>query len=946
MEIVADSKRQKVSTTKSLNSLRKSKIFSPFRIIGHVSNGTPFAIGSLGSTFYIVTIVGKSFQIYDAATLHLLFVSNKQTADPITATVAHFHFIYCAYGSKIGVFRRGKLEYEMEVPEENAHINKLIIFGNYLIASTDHHFHIFEKKEISDKFPSVYYTSIEINKVYGNIVDIIHMPTYLNKIVVATSSHVMLYNIKTTKLIYTSEEFNESLTCVSPAPALDYLSIGTSNGLFKIFNLKKGKVLKTINTGSKSSVTSISFRTDGTPHAVASLRNGDLFFYDLNKNARVHVLPNAHKEAFGGVSKVEFLNGQPIVITTGADNSIKEFVFDPVLSDTNTSVVTPPRHLRSRGGHSAPPTTIIFGDENSHFIQSASQDRSFWQFSLRKDAQSSEISQREGKSKKDPKKAGLPDNYRMKLPPIISLARENARVGEWDNIVTGHQDELFARTWNSKNKKIGKYKLPTIDGGLIKCVSMSQCGNFSFVGSSNGGIGAYNMQSGILRKKYLLHKKAVTGIAVDGMNRKMVSCGLDGVVGFYDFSGSKYLGKLQFDSPITQLVFHRSSDLFAIALDDLSIIIIDSVTQKVVRQLFGHTNRITAMDFSHDGRWIVSTSLDSTIRTWDLPTGGCIDGIKLPKVATCLKISPNGEYLATAHVNDVGISLWTNRSQFLPVSTRHIENESEFANILLPNVSGEGGSSMIEGALDSNPDNFEIEDGVYISPEQIDEDLVTLSHCARNKFNTLVHLDNIKERNKPKEAPKKQENLPFFLELTGLKVGNGAIEGELGKDVVEKMNEHQSISKEGSRLLKLDQSKEYNFETEFTKLLRTSQYENFINLIVDMSPANLDFEIKSLSVTPPYSEIVAILKAIEYGLGKNKNIEIIIAFAHMFLKNHADVLYNIKKLSKDEESMDLDDVEQVLTTLDEFKGLNSEKINDLDQITKYCSSVVTFITTN
>lgn len=939
-------KRQKQSLNSEKAALKKSKIFSPFRIIGHVSNGTPFAIGTLGTTFYVVTVVGRSFQIYDASTLHLLFVSNKQTPEPITAVVAHFHFVYCAYGNKIGVFRRGKLEYEMELPEQS-NVNRLVIFGNYLIASTDSNIHIFEKKELSDKFPSVYYTSIEINKVYGNIVDIVHMPTYLNKIVVATSSHVMLFNIKTTKLIYTSEEFNETLTCVTPAPALDYMAIGTSNGIFKIFNLKKGKVLKTVNTGSSSTVTSVSFRTDGTPHAVASLRNGDLFFYDLNKNSRVHVLTNAHKESFGGVSKVEFLNGQPIVVTTGADNSIKEFVFDPVLSDTNSSVVTPPRHLRSRGGHSAPPSAIMFGDESAHFIQSASQDRSFWQFSLRKDAQSSEMSQREGKAKKDTKKAGLPDNYRMKLPPIISLARENARVGEWDNIVTAHHDELFARTWNSKNKKIGKHKLPTVDGSFVKVVSMSQCGNFAFVGSANGSIGAYNMQSGILRKKYMLHKKTVTGIAVDGLNRKMVSCGLDGIVGFYDFSGSKYLGKLQFDSPITQLVYHRSSDLFAIALDDLSIAVIDSVTQKVVRQLFGHTNRITAMDFSHDGRWIVSTSLDSTIRTWDLPTGGCIDGIKLPKVATCLKVSPNGEYLATAHVNDVGISLWTNKSQFIPVSTRHIEDENDFANILLPNVSGEGGASMIEGALNNATEDLQLEDGVYISPEQIDEDLITLSHCARNKFNTLVHLDNIKERNKPKEVPKKQENLPFFLELTGMKVGNGAIEGELGKDVVSKMNEHKDDSNNhDSKLLNLNQSKEYNFETEFTKLLRTCQYDKFISLVVDMSPANLDFEIKSLAVTPPYSELVAVFKAIEYALNKNNNVEIIIAFTHMILKNHSDVLYNIKKASKDEDAMDLDEIEQVLTALNEFKGLNSEKIQTLDTVTKYCSSVVNFIATN
>ena len=70
---------------------KNSKIFSPFRIIGNVSNGVPFATGTLGSTFYIVTCVGKTFQIYDANTLHLLFVSEKETPSSIVALSAHFH---------------------------------------------------------------------------------------------------------------------------------------------------------------------------------------------------------------------------------------------------------------------------------------------------------------------------------------------------------------------------------------------------------------------------------------------------------------------------------------------------------------------------------------------------------------------------------------------------------------------------------------------------------------------------------------------------------------------------------------------------------------------------------------------------------------------------------------------------------------------------------------
>ncbi|ODQ48963.1 hypothetical protein PICMEDRAFT_14474 [Pichia membranifaciens NRRL Y-2026] len=942
-------KRQKnTEQTGDLNGhgkqqVRKSKIFSPFRTIGHVSNGTPFAIGTLGSTFYIVTIVGRSFQIYDAATLHLLFVSSKQTSAPISCVTARSLFVFCAYGNKIGVFRRGRLEHEMEIPdsrkEKNFRINKLLVFNAYLIACTDHKVYVFENREASDKFPTVYYTSFEVNQIYGSIVDVIHMPTHMNKILVATSKHLLVYNVKTAKNVYITSEFSESITTITAAPVIDFIAIGTVEGICKIYNVKKGKTLKNINTGSKSLITSVSFRTDGNPDIVCSLRNGDLFFYDLNRNARIHHSPNVHKEEFGGVSKAQFLNGNPIIVTTGGDNSLKEFVFDPALSETNSAVVTPPRHLRSRGGHSAPPSSILFSDENAHFVASGSLDRSFWLFSLRKDAQSQEMSQKESKVKNGKLQAGMSGKFRNKFPPIVSIVQENSRSKEWDNILTAHQDEKFARTWSSKNKKIGKHHLDTIDEGIVKSIAISQCGNFGFVGSSNGGIGVYNLQSGALRKKYKLHKKTVTGIAVDGMNRKMVSCGLDGIVGFYDFSQSKYLGKLTFDAPITSLCYNRSSDLFAIALDDLSIVIIDAVSQKSVRQLIGHTNRITSMDFSNDGRWLVSSSLDSTIRTWDLPTGGCIDGIKLPKVATNLKMSPNGEFLATSHVNDVGISLWTNKSQFKKISTKHIEDEDQFANILLPNVSGEGGSSLIEGALDS--DEVDLEDGMYISPENLNNDLITFSNNSRNKFNSVIYLDSIKQRNKTKEAPAKQDNLPFFLELTGLKVGNNAIENEVGKDALEKLNQRQDEENPTSKLLNLDKNKEYQFETEFTKLLRLKKYSEFIDLIVGLSPSNIDFEIKSISFTPPYDETVSFFKAMKFGITSNSNFEMLVAIVFNFFQSHSDTIYEIKKLSKNFD----EDAIKVVEAMNDFQKSCIEVVEKLNEITKYCSSVVNFITT-
>lgn len=932
--VEATEKRRKVEEPAKVIVSRPSKIFSPFRVIGNVTNETPFALGTLGSTFYAVTSVGKSFQIYDVATLHLLFISQQQTASKINCLAAHYHYVFAGYANKVGIYRRGRLEHTLTCAT-TASITHLLTFGDFLVATANDGEVFIFKKKAGEKVPTEFYTSLKnINsEIDGTIVGLIHPATYLNKIVVATTGGLFIFNIRTGKLLFRSpdQQFTGlSISCLEAAPVLDVVAVGTTTGDVVLYNLKKGRVLGTkIVTDATSKVVALSFRTDGCPHLVAGLSNGDLHFYDLQKRARVHVLRSAHKEIHGGVAGAKFLNGQPIIVTNGGDNTLKEYVFDPTLSTSNSAVVSPPRHLRSRGGHSAPPVAIEFPHEDkSHFVYSASRDKTFWQFSLRKDAQAQEMSQRLPKSKD--RQTG--PTMREKVPEIFAICSSQVREGEWENIITAHEDEAFARTWDSRNKRLGRHNLKTVDNGMVKAIGMSHCGNFGLVGSSVGGIGVYNLQSGLLRKKYMLHKKAVTGVAIDGMNRKMVSSGLDGVVGFYNFSESKYLGKLQLEAPITLMVYHKSSDLVALALDDLSIVIVDVSTQKVVRVLYGHSNRITSMDFSPDGRWIVLAGLDSTLRTWDLPTGGCIDGVLLPNVATQVKFSPIGDYLATTHVSGNGISLWTNRAQFKPISTRHVE-EDDFATILLPNVSGDGGSSMLDGALDTTSEEIDL--NAYKSLDQIDESLITLSIGSRTKYSTLVHLDIVKQRNKAKESSKKKPaKAPFFLQLTGEAVGDRA-SGAEGR-IFDHKPEEDAADDEVSKLQKLKSSNGHAFESQFTKLLREGtakgDYQDFLVYLVGASPAVIDLEVRSLNSFPPLDEMSSFIQALNQGASTKINYDLYQAIFAIYLKNHGDVIHT----NPDEQELTLE--------LEKWYSNNREVEDDMDSLVKYCSGVINFLT--
>lgn len=194
---------------------------------------------------------------------------------------------------------------------------------------------------------------------------------------------------------------------------------------------------------------------------------------------------------------------------------------------------------------------------------------------------------------------------------------------------------------------------------------------------------------------------------------------------------------------ITALQYSHTSDLIAFSCDDLSIRLVDMETNKIVRELWGCAGQINDFTFSSDGRWIIASSMDSIIRVWDLPTGHLIDLFRVSSTCTSLTMSPTGDFLATAHADGVGIGLWSNKSLFMPVSTRNLS----LGNVLdagLPTSSGEGGVGIIETAFKQDKAECDGDGPVLTNTEQLGHGMLTLSAVPRNRWQALIHLDLIK----------------------------------------------------------------------------------------------------------------------------------------------------------------------------------------------------------
>lgn len=614
----------------------------------------------------------------------------------------------------------------------------------------------------------------------------IHPATYVNKILlggrfverdsmstVNNTPSLLLVNVKSGKMIHSfnclkprctgkmkkGQEQDESddnnipvtVTTLQQSPAVDTIAVGTSNGCVHLINTLHDVKLFTLNHKIKhpklskelNAISSLSFRTDGnaTRQGVAPLAvgrdDGFISVWDLtpveDENGgptRRTLLTEMELVHFGGVSKLEYLPGEPLILSTGlVSNSILMHVFDA--PDHSGRV------LRQRKGHTSPPALLRYlhpGAGGGGILANASDgtdasscqilscggagDLSLRVFSSARSNLDKEYSQGPGLEKKAKKLGYLGPEGRAELllPEIIGLETSEARSRDWGDLVTIHRNHAMAYVWSTKrgtqsgpvlrqpqwNVSAMKQRPPRSANATSLAISV--CGNFALVGTVGGVIYKYNLQSGLPRGSYpkdaitqteeeerrrkrglkmagdvgrsirmleknlmkggvaagdvdqaekdrdsflemeakrkaniakASHVDSVVGIAIDSLNKTMVTAGADSKLVLWNFVTHMPHTKspIMLPSPATKLCHVRDSDLAAIAMNDFGIVVFDCSSLCIVRyfggsQKVGHTGIISDLGFGPDGRKLFTSSMDGSIRVWDVPTGVCVDWSK------------------------------------------------------------------------------------------------------------------------------------------------------------------------------------------------------------------------------------------------------------------------------------------------------------------------------
>lgn len=426
------------------------------------------------------------------------------------------------------------------------------------------------------------------------------------------------------------------------------------------------------------------------------------------------------------------------------------------------------------------------------------------------------------------------------------------------------------------------------------------------------------------------HTRDVTGILVDSLNRTVISCSLDGKIKFWDFLTGDLKHEMDWHpmTAITAARYHRLSDLIALSCDDLSIRVVDIETRKLVRELWGCVGQISDFCFSNDGRWLIAASMDSVIRVWDLPTGHLIDAMRIEGTCAALAFSPTGEFLATAHVDTVGINIWTNRTLFTHVPTRNIF-DGDIISAILPTASGEGGEGLLTAAFEDvlleDPGTI---DTLPARTDQLTQNLMTLSLVPRSRWQTLLHLDTISKRNKPTEPPKAPEKAPFFLpSLEGSKEQYTLLPASAATDST--TGAKPPIPSERSCIFRLQTaSSTRQTSTSLASCALSGDYNSFFTYFQLLPPSAADIEIHSLNPLAEPNELVTFVKALTQRLRQMRDYELVQTWMAVFLRLHVEAVPRDGAL---------------VEALRRWKGEQEKETRRLGAMVGYCAGVVGFL---
>ena len=767
-------------------------LFAPFRALGLVSSpsGVPFVVKRRGTESWVTVACEDSFAVYDCRKLTLTFHGARFNGIHVAALAVRKDWTFCAVGREVRCARRLRETCALSGPTgHDREIAVLHAFGHHLVSidvggdvrawdvdddamrAREETFRA--KKRGGDAREESESESESESELDARLMEfprgfeattVCHPDGLVDKLLFGSKDgRLALVNVRAGKLVHEFAGWGSEVAVLENSPASDVVAVGLEDGRVLLVDVRVDEVLFTLTPEKGIAVTALAFRTDDQDDVLCiGDVSGRVTVWDLEKRSLRSLILRCHE---GPVAALHFLDGQPVMLSSGHDNTLKEWIFD---RDDGEA-----RLLRFRAGHSKPPTNVSFYGQGKKLLASG-HDRTLRFFHAFRDQQNIEMSQKN--TSKRAKKMGIAEEA-LKLPPVTRIAWGELRERDWANVITAHEGTNKAYTWRISKGSIGEHILqcPKGDGKFeVKAVCISACGNFGYLGAANGAVHRFNLQSGLHRGslerlvdadeaakqkkrngnqgynfpggkrsfwalanqaggnedgkiRLSAHDGEVTCIQAECANRSLVTAGVDGIIRVWKFKEMKL--QLEIDVGCAVRCGHLHEDgLFVVGCEDKVVRVYDTITGKRVRT---YTPRgdvqaagdVVSVQFSEHEKWIFILDSTGLITVYDVPAAAIVQQMILGEdKVTAMSFSPRMDFLVTVHEGKLGLYLWANRTMF--------RSDADVAygrkvSVSLPNkpAESETATAVTRAANDrDDEDEDEDDEGVYVHPREGDEE--------------------------------------------------------------------------------------------------------------------------------------------------------------------------------------------------------------------------------
>ncbi|CCE83795.1 Piso0_004383 [Millerozyma farinosa CBS 7064] len=219
-----------------------------------------------------------------------------------------------------------------------------------------------------------------------------------------------------------------------------------------------------------------------------------------------------------------------------------------------------------------------------------------------------------------------------------------------------------------------KYSITPQHGVGINTVKFSPDGKRLLTCSSDGRIEVYNVDDGKLLTTLRGHLKGVSDVTFSPIDYNIIaSCSDDLTVRLWSISKGKCVKVLRKHTyHVTNVKFSRKGNILITASADETITIWDIMSGVSLKTLAAHSDPISSIALSPDSTLIASGSYDGLMRLFDLESGHCLKTLSfntssgtatasttdvLNSPISHVEFSPNGKYILSSSL-DGYLRLW------------------------------------------------------------------------------------------------------------------------------------------------------------------------------------------------------------------------------------------------------------------------------------------------